>query len=303
MGSEGSAGSGKQINWIGSLPFFGVMAAAVVGLFFFEFSWQAGVLVAASYFVRMFGITGGYHRYFAHRGYKTSRWFQFVLALLGTSASQKGVLWWSGHHRDHHKYSDEENDIHSPKHGFWWSHIGWILAPDYVETPQAQLREFGSYPELRWLNKHWSVPPIALAVILYLTGGLWALYWGFAVATTLLWHGTFTINSLSHVWGTRRYKTSDTSRNNFLLAMLTMGEGWHNNHHHYGSTANNGFFWWEIDITYVILLGLEKLGVVWDLRRPPAWVLEGRARKLGAVGEALETHKGEAEEEPAAKAA
>jgi stearoyl-CoA desaturase (delta-9 desaturase) len=294
---------GNDYNWWGSIPFVGLMLVAVGGLFFFEFSWQAALLVAGSYFIRMFGITAGYHRYFGHRGFKTGRGFQFILALLGTSASQKGVLWWSGHHRDHHKYSDQENDIHSPKRGFWWSHMGWIVSNKYIETPDAQTREFAAYPELQWLNKHWSIPPIALAVLFYAFGGLWALYWGMAVGTTLLWHGTFTINSLSHVWGTRRYKTKDTSRNNFFLALLTMGEGWHNNHHHYASTANNGFFWWEIDLTYVVLLGLEKLGIVWDLRRPPSWVLEGKARRLGAVGEAWVRSDEPTDDAPTAKAA
>ena len=283
---EAAVNKTEAVDWPRSISFFGIQAIAVVGLFFFEFSWAALGLVAASYSARMFGITAGYHRYFAHRAFKTSRWFQFILALLGTSASQKGVLWWAGHHRDHHKYSDQPEDIHSPKRGFWWSHMGWIVCRKYEDTPFDRIKEFAAYPELVWLNKHWAVPPIALAVLFYLTGGTWGLYWGWAVGTTVLWNGTFTINSLSHVWGSRRYKTTDTSRNNPFLALLTMGEGWHNNHHHYHGTANNGFFWWEVDATYVILRALEKLGIVWDLRTPPAWVLEGRRRKSGPKGEA-----------------
>jgi stearoyl-CoA desaturase (delta-9 desaturase) len=259
----------ERIEPLQSLPFFAVHVAALAA-FFIGFKWWYPVLALASYYVRIFFITGGYHRYFSHRAYKTSRWFQFLLALGGTMCTQKGVLWWAGHHRDHHKYSDQPGDIHSPVlKGFWWSHVGWILSTKYNETKLDRIKDFAQYPELRWLNKWHLVPPIAYAVTLFLVGGLPALVWGYFVAQVLLWHGTFTINSLSHVFGSRRYVTTDDSRNNFLLAMLTMGEGWHNNHHYYQSTANQGFFWWEIDLSYYVLKVLSWCGLVWDLRTPP----------------------------------
>jgi len=236
---------------------------------------EALVLCAATYFVRVFGITGGYHRYFSHRTYKTGRIFQFILAWLGCSATQKGPLWWSGTHRLHHKYSDQPGDPHSPTEGFWHSHQGWIFEPRWGGTPSHMIADFARYPELEWLNRwHW-VPPITLAVLCWWIGGFAGLVWGFAVSTTLLWHGTYCVNSLCHVWGTRRYDTSDGSRNNAFVAFLTLGEGWHNNHHHYQASARNGFRWWEIDGTYYILKGLETVGLVWDLRDPPASVLEG----------------------------
>lgn len=268
----------KASVWVGA-PFWTIQLLAVAGLFVFAWTWEALALVAVTYFLRMFGITAGFHRYFAHRGFKTSRVFQFVLAVLGTATAQKGVLWWSGHHVDHHRYSDTDRDIHSPKKGFYWSHVGWLLVPTFEATPEKQIRAFSAYPEIIWLSRNWLVPPVAMAVGLFLAGGWSWLYWGFFFSTFLTWHGTFTINSLAHVWGPRRYRTTDTSRNNFVLSLITLGEGWHNNHHHYPSTANNGFFWWEIDITYAVLRILEKFGVVWDLRTPPRWVLEGRARR------------------------
>lgn len=260
---------------------------AVAGLFVFEWSWTALALVLVTYYVRMFGITAGFHRYFAHRAFKTSRAFQFVLACLGTTSAQRGVLWWSGHHVDHHRFSDTDQDIHSPRRGFWWSHMLWMLVPDYEETPERQVRAFEGYPELLWLERYYLAPPTIMAVSLFVVGGWSWLFWGFFFSTFLLWHGTFTINSLCHLWGRQRYQTGDTSRNNLFLSVLTMGEGWHNNHHHYPSTANQGFFWWEIDPSYVILRALALVGVVWDLRTPPEWVLEGRSRKHAPLGSAL----------------
>jgi stearoyl-CoA desaturase (Delta-9 desaturase) len=262
---------------LSSAPFF-VLHLFALGIFLVPFSWDCVVIFVAMYYLRMFGITAGYHRYFAHRGFKTGRVFQFVLAWLGLMSSQKGVLWWSGHHRHHHKYSDLPEDIHSPKRGFWWSHMFWILVPRYEGTPDSQLREFQKFPELVFINKHWWTGPTFLGFAMFAIGGTPWLFWGFFLSTVVLWHGTFTINSLAHVWGRRRYETTDTSRNNMILSLITMGEGWHNNHHFYQSTANNGFFWWEIDMSYYILKALSWVGVVWDLRTPPAWVLEGKKR-------------------------
>jgi stearoyl-CoA desaturase (delta-9 desaturase) len=237
------------------------------------------VLCAATYAVRVFGITGVYHRYFSHKGYKTSRVFQFVLAFIGASATQKGPLWWASTHRRHHRYSDQPGDPHSPKDGWWHSHQGWIFQERWSGTNLEAIRDFSRYPELVWLNQYHFVAPLALAVLCWAIGGFAGLVWGFAVSTTLLWHATYSINSLAHLWGTRRYETGDTSRNNLLLALLTFGEGWHNNHHHYMASARNGFLWWEIDITYYVLRALAAVGLVWDLREPPASVVDpGKAR-------------------------
>jgi stearoyl-CoA desaturase (delta-9 desaturase) len=233
----------------------------------------------------MFAITGAYHRYFAHRTYKTSRPVQFALALLGTTALQKGPLWWAAHHRTHHRFSDTEKDIHSPaRRGFFWAHVGWILADDYDETDWARIPDFARFRELRLLDSYHVVPFILLCVLVYFALGFPSLVWGCFVSTVLLWHGTFAINSLAHVFGRRDYETLDTSKNSFLLALLTMGEGWHNNHHHYQASANQGFRWWQVDFTFYILAGLEKLGLIWDMKRAPADVVSGtRAKRRVAV--------------------
>jgi stearoyl-CoA desaturase (delta-9 desaturase) len=225
-------------------------------------------LCLALYLVRMFGITAGYHRYFSHRTFKTSRWFQFALAWLGCSAMQKGPLWWAANHRDHHRHSDQADDPHSPRtHSFWWSHIGWILAESCEGTNWPRIRDWRHFPELRWLNRHHWVPGIVLAFGCWLVDGWSGLVWGFFVSTILLYHATFLVNSLCHCLGGRRYATKDHSRNNLLVALLTLGEGWHNNHHHYQSSANQGFFWWEIDVSYYALKVLGWIGVVWQIRK------------------------------------
>jgi stearoyl-CoA desaturase (delta-9 desaturase) len=221
----------------------------------------------------MFGVTGGYHRYFSHRSYKTSRAFQFVLALLAMSSVQKGVLWWASHHRAHHKYSDGPEDVHSVvQDGFWWSHVGWILSNRYDATELDRVRDLARYPELRVLDRLHLLVSIGFAVLTYALGGLWGLTWGFFVSTSLLWHGTFTINSLTHVFGKARYVTGEQSKNNFWLALITLGEGWHNNHHYYQRAASQGFFWWEIDVTFYVLKVLELFRIVWDVHTPPAHV-------------------------------
>ncbi len=230
---------------------------------------KAIIIGVVSYVVRMFCITGGYHRYFAHRSYKLARFPQFLLAFGGTAAAQKGPLWWAAHHRDHHRYSDTARDPHSPQKGFWWSHIGWILCDAYGETDYEQIEDFAKFPELRWLNRFDWVAPWTLGIASLLIGGWSGLIVGFFGSTVLLWHMTFCVNSLAHVWGKRRYATSDTSRNNWLIAFFTGGEGWHNNHHHHPSCARQGFKWWEYDMTYwVIQLG-ALLGIVKDVRKPP----------------------------------
>jgi stearoyl-CoA desaturase (delta-9 desaturase) len=236
------------------------------------------ILCVAFYWIRMFAITGAYHRYFSHRAYKTSRVFQFLLALLGTTATQKGPLWWAATHRRHHRESDTPRDVHSPvQRGFWYSHMGWILGDEHEGYDPSEVKDLWKYPELRWLDRYHVVPVLAFIGLSVLFGGLRGITWWYCVSTTLLMHATFTINSLSHVWGKRRFNTSDDSRNNPYLAIITMGEGWHNNHHRYMQTANQGFYWWQIDASYYILKALSFVGLVWDLRKPPQRILdEGR---------------------------
>lgn len=265
-----------------SLPFWAAHLGAAYCVAKWGFSWSGLALAIGLYYVRMFFVTGVYHRYFSHRSYKTSRFVQFLFAFFGGMSVQKGALWWAGHHRHHHKFSDMPEDLHSAKNeGLLWSHVGWIVSRQNNDTRYDLLRDFNKYPELVWLNKYHVVPVAVYAGLLYATLGSFGLIWGFLVSTVLLWHGTFTINSLSHIFGKRRYATTDDSKNNWFLALLTMGEGWHNNHHYYQSTANQGFYWWEIDLSYYILLGMARLGLVWDLRKPPQWVLdEGRGKVI-----------------------
>jgi stearoyl-CoA desaturase (delta-9 desaturase) len=266
-------------SWVGVASewiYWGIHASCL-------FAFMTGVsgvdiaLCLATFYLRLFAITGGYHRYFSHKAYKTSRVFQFVLAAVGCMSIQKGPLWWAGGHRRHHRYSDQEGDMHSPDDGFWYSHTGWIFDGRWDATETDRIRDFARFPELVWLNHYHAVPPVLLAIACFAIGGWSGLVWGMAISTTLLWHSTYTINSLAHRWGSRRYETTDGSRNNGFLALLTLGEGWHNNHHKYMASARQGFFWWEIDITYYVLRGLALVGIVWDLREPPASVLDPAA--------------------------
>lgn len=229
------------------------------------------IVCAVFFWIRMFAITAGYHRYFSHRSYKMGRVMQFLMAFLAASSTQRGVLWWAGHHRHHHKHSDQPEDLHSPvQHGFWMSHFGWFLFnPKSDPVCPKMIREYKRFPEIIWLEKFHVFPVITLAGIAFLIDGWTGVVIGFLWSTVLLWHATYTINSLCHVFGSRRYETTDTSRNNFWLALLTLGEGWHNNHHYYQASVRQGFFWWEIDITYYILKMMSWVGLVWDLREPP----------------------------------
>jgi stearoyl-CoA desaturase (delta-9 desaturase) len=252
-----------------SLPMYACHGVALIGPFLVPFSSKLVLLAGALYAVRMLALSAGYHRYFAHRSYKTSRAFQLVLAFAGGTCTQRGALWWAANHRQHHRYSDQPEDIHSPlQQGLFWSHLGWILSKRFEEPRYDHIRDFARFPELRWLDRHHFVPSLALAAALLATGGWAAVIWGSFVSSVFLWHCTFSINSVAHAFGRRRYRTTDDSRNNAVLALLAMGEGWHNNHHHYQSSARLGFFWWELDCTYYLLRALEAVGLVWDLRTP-----------------------------------
>ena len=268
--------------WRATLLFGGVHVVAVGGVALLGVSWKGVALAAALYVVRMFAITAGLHRYFAHRAFKTSRLGQLALAIVATTGSQMGVLWWVSYHRLHHRHSDANGDPHDRRGGFWWAHIGWFLVHEHDDTQWRQVADLAKFPELRWLDRHYMVPVIALIAALACAGGLWAVVWGYAVSTVLLWHATFSLTSFAHSHGSRRYPTPDRSRNNLAIALVTLGDGWHNNHHHYPRSARAGFYWWEIDATYYALRALAAVGLVRDLHSVPAPV-----RDLHAAARAI----------------
>ncbi len=283
--------SRQEVEWFRVTPFL-LMHLACISVLWVGWSWVALGVALVIYFARVFGLTAFYHRYFSHRSFKTSRWFQFVGALLGNLAGQRGPIWWAAHHRDHHRYSETHADVHSPHaHGFLWSHMLWFMTRVNYRTIERNVKDLLKYPELRFLDRFDFVAPTALAFAMFGLGEalrIWApslgtngwqmLVWGFLISTMVLYHVTFAINSLAHTIGTRRFNTNDDSRNNWWLALMTFGEGWHNNHHHYPASARQGFYWWEIDLTYCILVVLSWCGLVWDLKAVPQRVFDD-ARK------------------------
>lgn len=279
----------RRIDWPRVLPFV-LLHAGCLGVFWAGTSPLAVGVALALFALRMFSVTAFYHRYFSHRAFRTSRAAQFVFAVLGASAVQRGPLWWASHHRHHHLHSDSASDSHSAReHGFLWSHLGWFLASENFPTRVNLVPDLARYPELRWLDRFDVAVPALLAAALFGLGawletsapdlgtsGEQLLVWGFCISTVVLSHSTFTINSLAHRLGARRYATRDDSRNNPWLALLTFGEGWHNNHHHFPGSARQGFYWWEVDLSYYGLRLLAALGLIWDLRAVPAAVREAR---------------------------
>jgi stearoyl-CoA desaturase (delta-9 desaturase) len=281
-------GAARRIDYARVLPFIGLHVACLA-VFAVGVSPVAIAVCVASYLLRMFAITAFYHRYFAHRAFRTSRAMQFVFAVIGASATQRGPLWWAAHHRRHHKRADAAGDPHSPREGLAWSHMGWFLSRAHFATEWEQIPDLARYPELRWLDRFDIVVPVLYAAAMYLLGSVlaaWApglgtsgaqmLVWGYFVSTVVLIHVTLTINSLAHRFGSRRFDTGDDSRNNVWLAVLTLGEGWHNNHHHYPGSARQGFYWWEIDISFYVLWLMSRLGLIRDLRDVPPGFLERR---------------------------
>jgi len=270
-----------------SVPFI-ILHLGCLGVFLTGWSWAAVIAAAVLYVVRMFAITGFYHRYFCHRAYHTSRVGQFLFALIGLTAVQRGPLWWAAVHRHHHAHSDEDVDAHSPvAKGFVWSHIGWLTSSKNFPTNYKMVRDFAKYPELVFLNRFDLIGPLLLLVVVYALGagleafapglgtnGWQMVVWGFFISTTLLFHGTCSVNSFAHTLGSKRYETGDESRNSLILALITLGEGWHNNHHHDQSSARQGFTWWEIDVSYYVIRILGILGIVWDIKTVPAKVFE-----------------------------
>ena len=283
---ENSDQVASGVDWLRTIPFIG-MHVAVLGLFWVGWSPVAVGTAMFFYALRMFAITGFYHRYFSHKSFRTSRTLQFIFGVIGASSVQRGPLWWAANHRIHHAHADKSEDVHSPvQHGFLWSHMCWFLSRRNFRTRLDHIRDFARFPELRFIDRYDVVVPTLFAVTLFLFGQLLAhvapdlgtngwqmLVWGFVISTVVLYHMTFTITSLAHQIGYRRYDTQDTSRNHFILALITFGEGWHNNHHFYPSSARQGFRWWELDLTYYILRMFQMLGLIWDVRPVPARVL------------------------------
>ncbi|NWO06055.1 MAG: acyl-CoA desaturase [Alteromonadaceae bacterium] len=286
-GSDHLDVSSRRFNMLRVLPFIGLHLACLLA-FVTGVSTFAVVFAIAFFLIRMFAITGFYHRYFSHKTFKTSRPAQFIFAVIGASAAQRGPLWWAAHHRHHHQYSDQPEDLHSPHQGgFWWSHAGWFTCDAGFATNEKRVRDWLKFPELRFINRFDTLVPALFAVLIYLLGealATWApqlntngfqlLVWGFFISTVVLFHATVSINSLLHVWGKRRFETADDSRNNFWLALITLGEGWHNNHHRWPRSVRQGFRWYEIDITWYGLWVLSKMGIVWDLNPIPAHIQE-----------------------------
>ncbi len=293
---QGTCSKAARVDWLRCLPLFAVHAMGL-GVIWVGWSWTAVAVCIAFYWLRMFAITGWYHRYFAHRSFKTSRAVQFLFALLGASSTQRGPLWWAANHRHHHKYSDLPEDVHSPvQGGFWWSHIGWITSRSFYAPKLKLIPDFYQYPELRFLDRFDTLVPTLLGVAMFFLGvllekvapglgttGPQMLIWGFFISTVLLLHGTCTINSFSHMIGRKRYDTGDESRNNWFLAIITMGEGWHNNHHHYCASTRQGFYWWEIDLSYYLLVMMSWVGLVWELKPVPEHVREGTRFRVEAA--------------------
>jgi stearoyl-CoA desaturase (delta-9 desaturase) len=282
-----------RVEWVRCMPFV-ILHLGCLGLFWVGWSWFAVGAAVLMYVIRMFAITAFYHRYFSHKTFQTSRVGQFLFALLGASAAQRGPLWWAYQHRHHHQHSDEEHDVHSPRHrGFWWSHVGWITSARNFPTDYNRVKDLAKFPELVFLNRFDALIPFLLAFGLFFLGGYLErhypglgtsasqlLVWGFFVSTTALFHATSSINSFAHLIGRKRFETEDDSRNSLILALITLGEGWHNNHHHYMLTARQGFYWWEIDLSYYGLKMLSWTGAIWGLRPVPASVYAQAGRPL-----------------------
>jgi stearoyl-CoA desaturase (delta-9 desaturase) len=276
-----SGGGPNDIMYPSAIPFVLVHLSCIAAIWS-GVTWSALALCAALYVLRMFAVVAGYHRYFSHRAFATGRAFQFVLAVLAQSSAQKSVLWWAAKHRHHHIHSDTEQDVHSPRRkGFVYSHVGWIFDREHDQADLSKVADLTRWPELVWLKRFELLPAIALATVCLLVAGWSGLVVGFLWSTVLLYHATFCINSLAHVRGSKRYVTGDDSRNNWLLAILTLGEGWHNNHHAFQSSARQGFKWWEVDVAFYLLKIMSWLGLIWDLKTPPEHVLRNEQR-LGA---------------------
>lgn len=257
---------------------FWSIQASALAVFFVPFTWGLVALWAVSHFLRAIGLTLAYHRYFAHRSFQMNRVARFFWAFVGTCAMQKGPIWWAGHHVNHHKFADREGDPHSPMvSGVYYAHIGWFLNDtkhDQLEANNPVVRDFSKAWEIAMLEKFHFIPPAILAVAMYAIGGAPWLVWGFCLPTMTLAHATFCINTVNHLFGSRRFDTIDESRNNVFTAFFAVGEGWHNNHHRYQRAARNGFYWWEFDPTWYVIRAMAAVGLAWDVQPVPERIYE-----------------------------
>lgn len=278
----GSKTDDESPDWGRLVPFI-ALHLACFAVYFVGVSWIALVIAAVSYLIRIFAITGFFHRYFSHKAFRVGRATQFVFAAIGASATQRGPLWWAAHHRAHHREPDTDMDPHNALRGFWWSHIGWFMSSTHFRTRTDLVTDWLKFPELVWLDRFDLTVPVALVVFMYLLGeslavmgtdGWQIVVWGYVISTVVLTHSTLCVNSICHRYGRRRFETRDMSRNNWIVALLTLGEGWHNNHHRYAGSARQGFYWWELDLTYYGLVALSAIGLVKDLKGVPQTVLE-----------------------------
>lgn len=281
---ERDEGHPRQIDWLRVVPFI-LLHLSCIAVLWVGWSWTAVAFAAGYYCLRMFAITAFYHRYFSHRSFQTSRLVQFIFAVLGATSVQRGPIWWASHHRAHHRNSDVEGDVHSPdRDGFWWSHMGWIMARGNFRPRLELVKDLTRFPELRLLDRFDILVPLLSVPLIYAIGeglgaaglgtsGAQLLVWGFCISTIVTYHVTFSINSIAHRIGSRRFETGDSSRNNWFLSLLTFGEGWHNNHHRYSGSLRQGFYWWEIDISYYIVRLMSAVGLVWDIRPVPKRIL------------------------------
>lgn len=287
-------GDRRPSRWRLGAPFTAVHLSCLLVVLV---GWSPLALVVAGvlYVSRAFGITGFYHRCFAHRAFRVPRAVQFAGALLGASAAQQGPLWWVGHHREHHRYTDRPGDPHSPvTGGFWWSHVAWIFHPENVRTRIERVRDLAVFPELRLLDRFHHVAPVSLGVVTFGAGmvlkeafpwlhtsGPQLAVWA-AISTVALYHSTFAVNSVAHRFGSRPYDTRDESRNNWWVSALTIGEGWHNNHHRFPNSARQGWRRWQFDPTWMGIRAMAALGLATALRPVPAAVLTRGSGRLPA---------------------
>lgn len=282
-------------GWFSTLRVSERHVGVIVGAIFFPLNWPLFWLFLASYCVRMWGTEGVYHRYFSHRAFKANRFVQLVLALIGLQTGQRGPLWWAVKHREHHKFAETAKDPHSPvAHSFGRAYLTWFGRPEHAACDLDAIPDFARFAELRWLDRYYLVPFYGSAGLLFLVGhfgllggaitGLSALVWGFYAPCLLVVHATSLVNTLGHLpaipGGYRRYATRDHSSNRPLIAVLTLGAGWHNNHHRYAAPARAGFAWYEYDPTYYVLRLLQALRVIHDVKSslPPDVRREGGLR-------------------------
>lgn len=256
---------------------------ALIAIPLLEFSYWYLLLFFLMTRIVGLGITVGFHRYFSHRAFKTSRVFQFLLGCAGCTALQKGPLWWAIHHRLHHRHSDQPEDPHSPVvDGFLHGHCGWLFTQDLMTPDQRIVHDFAKYPELVWLDRLWLIPGLAMAALCFAIGGWSGVVIGYCMCVAFIFQVTFAVNSIGHLYGQQRFETGEGSRNNFVLGYLAMGDGWHNNHHRAPTSARHGFAWYELDMSYLTIQIMRRLGIVWDVKQPPANLLPGA--KLALAG-------------------